>query len=181
MAKRQLPTPEELRQLLRYEPEIGKLYWLPRERKWFASDRSCNSWNARDAGTEALTSVMPRGHLSGIILGVAVLAHRAAWAIHHGTWPTHDIDHINCNPADNRIANLRLATASENQRNKRAYANNKSGHKGVTWYAPNRRWVAKIRLHGRLYHLGYFDDVDLAAAAYREAAIRMHGDFARTD
>lgn len=179
MAKKPLPSPETLRQLLRYEPETGKLFWLPRGTQWFSSDRSCNSWNARDAGTEALTSVMPRGHLQGIILGKQLLAHRVAWAIYYGDWPIMDIDHINCIPSDNRILNLRLATASQNQSNKFAYTNNKSGFKGVTWFSPNRKWVAKIRLNGRLHHLGYFLDPEEAARAYQKAADEMHGDFAK--
>lgn len=181
MTKRSLPTPEQLRELLTYDPETGKLFWKRRGRKWFKSDRSCNSWNARDAGTEALTATMPRGHKQGIILGRQMLAHRVAWAIYYGFWPAMDIDHANCDPRDNRIDNLRLSTSSENAMNKFRYKNNTSGFKGASWYAPLNKWAAKIRVDKKLIHLGYHETPEAAHAAYCAAAKKYHGDFARTE
>lgn len=181
MAKVDSITPEILRELLSYDPDTGKLYWKPRGREWFASDRSCNSFNARDAGTEALTAITKRGYKHGIVLGKQLLAHRVAWAIYYGEWPKMAIDHKNCKHSDNRICNLRLATDSENASNKFRYANNTSGMKGASWYKPLNKWASKIRVNKKLIHLGYYDTVEEAHAMYCEAAKKYHGEFARTE
>lgn len=103
-------------------------------------------------------------------------AHRLAWLYVYGEWPLDQIDHINNDKTDNRICNLRLATQSENIVNRRAQSNNSSGRKGVT--RSGKRWSASIRSNGHRYHLGTFDTVDDAHAAYSEAACRLHGEFA---
>jgi hypothetical protein len=177
MAKRQLPTPEELRQLLRYEPETGKLFWRERGREWFASDRSYNSWNARDAGTEAFTSSSAKGYKNGAVLGRPILAHRAAWAIHYGEWPIMDIDHTNCNPADNRIINLRLETKSDNHANKPIRPDSSTGMKGVSLNRKTGKWIARIMKNKKREHLGCFDSPAAAKAAYNAAAVSLHGEF----
>lgn len=181
MAKVDSITPEVLRELLEYNPETGKLYWRVRDRKWFKSDRSCSSFNARDAGKEAMTASKERGHKQGIVLGKQLLAHRVAWAIYYGEWPKKDVDHKNCVPYDNRILNLREATDSQNASNKHLYRNNTSGLKGASWHAPNGKWAGKIRINKKLIHLGYFESVEAAHAAYCEAAKKYHGEFARTE
>lgn len=181
MTKRILPTPEQLRELLTYNPETGKLHWKDRDIKWFKSERSCNSFNARDAGSEALTSVTPRGYRQGIVLGKQLLSHRVAWAIHYGEWPEMDVDHKNCSHGDNRICNLRLANSSENAINKFKYKNNTSGFKGASWYAPLGKWAAKIRVNKKLIHLGYHWTAEEAHAAYCVATKKYHGEFARTE
>ncbi len=115
------------------------------------------------------------------ILGVHVRANRLAWALHNGSWPPEGywVDHINGIKADNRIANLRLATPTQNQQNK---AGSGQYAKGVTWR--NRKmkpWQAKIRVDGIRIHLGSFESHDEAADAYQEAAIKYHGEFACYD
>lgn len=179
MAERIVLNAEILRELLEYKKDTGKLYWKKRDVKWFASQRSCNSFNARDSGTEAFTADGGHGYLMGIVLGNSMLAHRVAWAIHYGEIPSLDIDHKNCNKKDNRIENLRLATGSQNASNKHMYKNNTSGYKGVTWYERNGKWASKIRINGKLLHLGYFSEKEDAYAAYCMAAPKHHGEFAR--
>jgi hypothetical protein len=106
-------------------------------------------------------------------------AHRLAWLYVHGEWPTLQVDHINGNRADNRIENLRLASAEQNQRNRRFGGDTSSGVKGVNWSRSNNKWVAKCWTNGRQVHIGYFADITAAKAAVTEFRERHHGDFAR--
>lgn len=86
------------------------------------------------------------------------------------------VDHINGNGLDNRRANLRLATYTENNQNRGAYRNNKSGYKGVS---PSRnRWRARIKHDGKLVDLGTYTTPEDAAIAYNCGAIRFFGEFA---
>src|SRR3546814_1788886 len=83
-----------------------------------SSDLSlCKSFNNKHAGKPALVAPSRAGHLCGHVKGIPLLAHRVAWAIHYGEWPNGQIDHINGDPSDNRIANLRDVSALENARN----------------------------------------------------------------
>lgn len=91
------------------------------------------------------------------------------------------VDHINRNPLDNRKANLRLCTHSQNSWNSGYRSNNTSGYRGVMWIQHHQRWAARIAAHGRRYHLGEFRDARAAALAYNEAALRLHGEFAVTN
>lgn len=100
--------------------------------------------------------------------------HRIAWALHHGCWPDDQIDHINGNPEDNRIANLRAVSNAENQRNARRKCTNTSGVTGVSWHSRDHVWHANIREKGRLLYLGSFDSFD-EAVAVRKAAEHEYG------
>lgn len=170
MASKTLPSPDVLRQLLRYEHDTGKLFWRWRDDISFP----CNS---RFAGKEAFTSLDRGGYGKGVICGRTHQTHRVVWAIFHGEWPEHEVDHINGVRSDNRITNLRNATASQNQWNKVLQKNNTSGVKGVSWHTSNKKWRASITKHGKLTHLGLFDDIADASAAYAAASIKMHGEF----
>jgi hypothetical protein len=89
------------------------------------------------------------------------------------------VDHIDGNPLNNRRSNLRLATPSENQWNQKRSCANTSGFKGVGWHERDRRWQARIRKEGKLYHLGNFKSPEEAHEAYCRAAAELHGEFAR--
>jgi hypothetical protein len=86
------------------------------------------------------------------------------------------VDHINRDRLDNRRANLRFATRSQNQANKERQKNNTSGYKGVNWHAG--RWAARIRVNRRRVHLGQYDDPETAALVYDAAARRFYQEFA---
>lgn len=88
-------------------------------------------------------------------------------------------DHRNCNRLDNRRINLRVATCSENQHNKKLQKNNTSGYKGVSWYACYGKWRVRIWAGRKSKHLGYFIDIIIAAKAYNKAAKKYHGKFAK--
>lgn len=106
-------------------------------------------------------------------------AHRLAWLIVTGRWPEHTIDHINGDPSDNRFCNLREATAAENLRHRGIMKSNKSGVKGVHWFKQYNKWRAIIVARGKQIFLGHFDNIEDAKAAYRQAAVELHGEFAR--
>lgn len=89
------------------------------------------------------------------------------------------VDHINGNPLDNRRANLRLCTASENACNRRRYRDSKSGYKGVTWSKAANKWKAQIRIQGRLIYLGVYAAAEDAFDAYKVASAKYHGEFGR--
>lgn len=79
----------------------------------------------------------------------------------------------------NRIANLRQATRSQNMANARQKANNTSGFKGVHFL--RGKWQAQIQIGGRRIHLGCYLTPEVAHMAYRIAAKKHFGEFARTE
>jgi len=169
--KKPLPEIEYLRKILRYEPDAGKLFWLHR-------DDVFALFNARLAGKEAFTIIDRDGYSASRICGKFLLAHRVIWAIVYGSWPAHCIDHINGIKADNRLSNLREATQSENGCNRPAPKHNIRGIKGVSWNNRDGKWHVRITKHGCCKHIGYFDNITDAAAAYAKAATELHGKFA---
>lgn len=88
-------------------------------------------------------------------------------------------EHANRCTLDNRKnGNLRIATEVGNGQNHGIQKSNTSGLKGISEVRPGR-WRARISVNGTQYHLGYFATKELAHAAYRAAAIKHHGEFAR--
>ena len=153
----------EVRDLLEYAPDTGVLRWkrhmTPRAR----------------AGKEA--GVIQQGKYRRIgIFGSYYMAHRLAWLIVTGEWPTHEIDHINGRKADNRWVNLREATPTENKRN--TVHRNKSGLLGASYSTNKGMFRAQIRVSGHRKFLGWFDNAEDAHAAYVAAAKSFHGEFA---
>jgi hypothetical protein len=91
------------------------------------------------------------------------------------------VDHRNGNGLDNRRQNLRLATKTENARNRPAPKNNTSGFKGVHWHKQGNAYRARIKVNGKNIHLGLFPTPTEAARAYDQAARKYFGEFARTN
>ena len=106
--------------------------------------------------------------------------HREVLSLAHGS-PV-QADHIEpMLTTDNRLANLRPATGSENNFNRRKQKRNTSGYKGVYWHAHSGLWHAVIVVNGKKISLGYYKTREGAACAYAEAALKYHGEFARFD
>ncbi|HTF72617.1 MAG TPA: HNH endonuclease [Edaphobacter sp.] len=105
-----------------------------------------------------------------------VFMHRVVLNASYGMF----VDHINGHGLDNRRENLRLATNAQNQRNRGAQKNNKSGLKGVYWHGGHKRWRATIYVNNIQKPLGSFNSAAEAHAAYCAAAKDLHGEFART-
>ncbi|RYE99296.1 MAG: HNH endonuclease [Oxalobacteraceae bacterium] len=185
MANRADITPEICRQLLRYEPETGKLFWLSKGidaihcAKYDAS-RELSRWNSRYAGREAFTAETERGYRHGSINNVRIPAHAAAFCLHYGYWPLGIIDHINGNTGDNRICNLRDVTKVENARNAKRRTDNSSGYNGVSWCKRKRAWLARMCLNGRNKHIGYYATaVEASAARKLREADHFHANHGR--
>jgi hypothetical protein len=153
---------EELHRQLRYDAQTGKIFWRTGT-PCYAPGREIGS------GTSG-------GYRQVVINRCVIRAHRVAWALHYGHWPELQIDHINRDRTDNRIANLRLATNGQNARNRTAQSNNKCGLKGVSRH--KGRWRATIFANGKQRNIGYFDDPHEAHAAYRAVCDDVAGEFA---
>jgi hypothetical protein len=169
MAAKPLPDIDTLHQLLRYEPETGKLYWKPRYSSDDANQKKLNRWNGANAGKEALCTRDRTGHLCGTFQRRTFYAHRIVWKMHYSEDPKYGIDHIDGNPANNKIENLRSVPHRENMKNTSIPKSNKSGVSGISWFARYGKWSARIFPNGKGVFLGYFEDLEDAAAAVREA------------
>lgn len=185
MAKRQLPPPERLRQLLKFDPETGRLSWRQRQVGDFSDGKhtaahTCAKWNSKFAGKPAFTA-LSRGYHVGAVDGKNCLAHRVAWAIHYGSWPSDSIDHINGVRSDNRLINLRDVSHSENLRNTRRRSDNTSGTTGVYWSKEKQRWAAYIKAE-KIIPLGRYETYAEAVAARKaaEKVLGYHSNHGRT-
>jgi hypothetical protein len=105
------------------------------------------------------------------LIGVQYLAHRVVWTLFNDDPGEYLIDHINRDPSDNRIENLRLSTASLNVMNAR-YTPKTSNYRGV-YRAPNGRFRARL-----LHHVAWFDSEADAAVWWNQKASEMYGDVA---
>lgn len=163
------PTPDLLRELLRYEPDTGKMFWRERPLWMFTAEHYGNDWNAKHKNKEAFITDTGQGYCCGKVYSKKLKAHRVIWAIHHGAWPDGEIDHINGVRNDNRIENLRVVTSAENNQNRPMPKNNTSSVMGVNWHKHKSKWIAQIQCNGKNIHLGYFDSLDDASAARADA------------
>lgn len=151
-------TVERLRELLDYDPATGVFTWKAK-----SAPRS----NRMKIG-EVAGSVGVHGYVIVGVGGSAYRAHRLAWFYVHGEWPSKSIDHINGKRADNRIANLRDVSVTENNRNlTRAKRQSESGLLGVC--KSGKRWSAQLRGTAGKRHLGTFDTPEEAHQAYLRA------------
>lgn len=148
-----------LKELLYYNQSTGVFTWKPRPKQR-------PQWNARYAGATA-GSLDTNGYLRITINGSRYSAHRLAWLYITGSWPTNEIDHIDTDKTNNRIANLRDVGKSENQQNKRtAQRNSGTGFLGVHYCRTRKKFVAKITVNSKRLHIGYFETANEASQAY---------------
>jgi len=104
--------------------------------------------------------------------------HKLVFCLFNGYMPK-EIDHIDINPFNNKIENLRECTKSQNQHNKKLQSNNTSGVKGVYWNKRLGKWMARIKLFSKYIYLGYFEDLEFAELVIYEARLKYHGQFAK--
>lgn len=153
-------TQERLKELLHYDPATGVFTWRV-------------SAGGVKAGSVA-GSLYSNGYRLIGVKGKYYLAHRLAWLYTTGAWPLSGIDHRNGVCDDNRFCNLREASKSENQHNRKTPVNNTSGFLGVTWHTRDRKWQAQIMVGGSTLFLGSFLTPEDAHAAYLAAKAIHH-------
>jgi hypothetical protein len=160
MTTKNHPTQERVKEILEYSPDTGAFIW-----------KISNS-NRVKVGAKAGT-LMNTGYISIGIDGPQYLAHRLAFLYVNGTLPS-EIDHIDHNPANNAISNLRAVSHTANGRNQKFRCTNTSGVIGVGWDKSRGAWQARIRHDNRIVHLGRFKNIEDAAKA-REKAEQEYG------
>jgi len=166
--RRTVDTTNELTQDLLnelFEYRDGVLYW-----------KVAKSNNVKVG--DVAGSLNGRGYLYTRINSKKYLTHRIIFLMHHGYLP-YCLDHIDGNKINNRIENLRPATTSENCRNSRIGKNNTSGFKGVSWYAPCKKWKARLMINKKEKYIGLFKTLEEAVEAVKKAREELHGEFAR--
>lgn len=153
----------EIANQINYEPSTGEFRWLV-------------SNNQKIKIGDIAGFIRKDGYRILKLEGRQYLAHRVAFFLMTGVWPT-KIDHKNRNRSDNRWGNLRLATWSENNANRppRGYL----GLKGV--FKSYNKFEARAYKDGQKYTIGVYDGPLEAANAYDEVAIKLHGEFAYTN
>lgn len=162
-------TVERLKEVLHYNPETGVFTWRV---------RLSNRVNVGDIAK----SRQVNDYLCARIDNKLYLLHRLAWLYVYGGWPKTEVDHINMDRADNRIANLREVTSGENKMNTGLRKNNTSGVRGVSWFGSRNKWVARATIGGRIHVIGYFTDIEDAKQAYLDKVLSSEvGEFLKLD
>jgi hypothetical protein len=154
-------TKEELHELFEYKD--NNLYW------------KVNCGNNQMIGKKAGSQLANKyWHIR--IKKKPIYTHRAVFLFHHGYLPK-TIDHIDGNPSNNAIENLRAATQSQNNRNRREIPN-KYGHVGLT-LLQGKYWQPQLRVDGQRLYLGIYKNVEDAKTAYQNAVDKYCGEFRR--
>jgi hypothetical protein len=144
---------ERVRELFDYDPETG--YLISKNKRW--AGRPVNGYPSADKRVWRVQLYREDG--SNLVTNYA----RAVFAWNHGRWPDGTIDHIDRNPRNNRIENLREADMALQTQNTTFF------NYGCSWYEPLKKWAAKIRVNGNLKHLGYHYTQKAAQEAYMAA------------
>lgn len=129
-------------------------------------------WHLHACRNEVYVAAQPGCHHAGR-KRTFIRLHRLVM----GAGPGQQVDHKNLNTLDNRKANLRVCTHTENTWNSRAQSNSRSGHAGVL--RSGDRWSAQIQVHGKHYYLGTYDSIEEAIEVRARAAIEKMGEYAR--
>jgi hypothetical protein len=125
---------------------------------------------------DTLSSLTDKGYLRSGVCGKSYRVHRLVFLYHHGYMPI-QVDHIDGNRMNNKIENLRDATSSQNNQNRKATSS--SGVKGVVWHKQSKKWVASICVNRKSVHLGSFLSIEEAALVANRARKLAHGEFYR--
>lgn len=158
--------PSLLHELFTYDESTGELCWK-------------NPTGNRVKNGDLCGCQDGHGYLSVRIFKKLYFVHRVAWAYVHGKWPEGHIDHINGDPLDNRMQNLRNCTRSQNLCNQKLSSRNKSGIKGVSWWSHGKAWRGKVTARGEVHHAGYFNSISAAANAVHDLRKSLHGAYTR--
>lgn len=160
-------TIDRLREVCAYDPETGIFTGIIDRGKRYKAGMPFGK-------------VAKKGYLQVSIDGTTYQLQRLAWLYFFGSLPDCQIDHINCTPSDNRIANLRPADHSEQECNKRLSTKNTSGIKGVSFRADRGMWKCAIIKNKKLVFCKHAKTLEEAASYMEKARSEHHGPFARS-
>lgn len=175
MAFRKIPPQEYLRECFDYDPQTGITVWRARPIHHFQNESYQKRFLTRCAGKQC-GALSDEGRRYVSLCGVRYPLTRVLWKLMTGEEPE-TVDHINGDPADDRFKNLRAATHIQNCFNRLGPKTRKLP-KGVRFC--KNGWESAIDAYGVTHYLGRFKSQKDAEAAYKEAAERLHGEFART-
>ena len=171
------PIPSSVVDDFRYDAETGKLFWADpyiRRKDGVRRRRS----HGGEAGTTKYRECGKVGTRSVNYKDREYKVHRIIYYIVKGYCPPL-LDHIDRNPLNNRIENLRPSDPALNSWNSKVYANNTSGVGGVTWNKATQSWRARITVKGLVHELGFTDDFFEAACLRKSAELNMYGEYRR--
>ena len=158
----------DLEKLFSVNLNTGELLWKERDIYTFKTVGAGKSWNLKYSNKPAGHTRKADGYREVGFKGRLTLIHRIVWCLNYGEWPQGQIDHIDGNPSNNSLINLRLATNQENCKNQKVRITNKSGVTGVRLHS-NNKYVAYIKnLFGDQEHLGYFFSLEKAIQARKQ-------------
>lgn len=162
-------TQEALKAILHYDPETGAFTWLVDQGRAKRGSITGVRPASRDDGRPAIIKIH----------GKLYRAHRLAFLYMTGRWPAELVDHIDCDPSNNRWDNLREANKSQNAANSRQRTGVKSKRKGAFFHKRTRKWRSQIGINGKQIFIGTFNSEESAWAAYCTKARELFGKFAR--
>ena len=113
------------------------------------------------------------------IQGKNYLAHRLIFLLHYGYLPN-VVDHIDGNPSNNRIENLRESSMQTNQYNRKINKNNTSGIKNVYFCKKAQKWRVELKVNKQKKSFGRYEDLELAEFVAHEARQKYHKEFSRS-
>jgi hypothetical protein len=152
-----------VRKRLEYDPEIGIFIWKPR-----AVRRTEDKiWNTRFSG-EVAGTILNTGYRRIGIDGKYYGAARLAWLYVYEEWPKNEIDHINRVRDDDRLANLRDVTHTDNQNNRKS---NNGLPEGVYWCNKRKKYIAQLPhrcFEFKYLYLAQFDEPIAAGKVVQE-------------
>lgn len=151
---------------LRYEPSTGIFRWREGER------------HAGKVAGCVSTTLQGKQYRLIKVDGKLRYAHRLAWLLMTGSWPADQVDHINRDGLDNRWANLRQATRSQNKQNSGLDRRSSTGVRGVYFDPRAGSYQVKVQSNGVREYLGRFSTLEAAAAAAKSRQTDRFGRFA---
>ena len=131
----------------------------------------------RKVGEKIGTTSSKDGYSKALILSKMYGVHRLIFLYHHGYFPK-EVDHIDNDPRNNRIENLRDANKNQNCYNTKLRTDNTSGVKGVSWSKVKKKWVTQLTVDGKLKRFGFYNDIDYAKFVIEAMRYKYHGEFA---
>lgn len=153
------PSISEIQEFFVYNPMSGHIIW-----------RKASNYYTKIGDIAGYTYKGKRSsYIRTSIHKKPILAHHVAFVLMTGSYPKHNVDHINGDGTDNKWINLRDVTHSENLRNQKLGSANTSGIIGVDFCKKTKLWRARIKLHQKEYHLGSFQTKLEAATARKKA------------